>query len=839
MPLPGNSTLILQGQPRPEDTNLSHLKPKKAMLIRMSQETFEALEGGENQGKVEFDFGKTLGLYIGNTFYPVTPNQENTIHEMYIRVQTAAKPNIPLKPYATVVGKFIVDRQLGEKVEETVRDRTLEAAKQRTERKAIFLDNPPDLSYHGSKAKGKKHAGSASRTSIHSTSYVSSPKAPPLPSSSSRTSGLASSTSVMATTDRATRARLIHCLAIEHRTLSQVVTLCLGKERTEEQEKAFVALMRQLAEPVPTSKKSDASGPLLWKLQLQAWREVRPYEFTKFRPEDRRDVARQARLMFQTMKIPESDPIWDHVRYRKTSSAAPGPSAPAAEKNGVVMTKKAKKTKAGEGTRKKVSDIVIPSKDESGKGKARDVDEGSAAGTPTSATRLAGRRLPGSGFKAKPSATPPITETRANSPLPPPRKMVPAESRESKRSALEASGSAKPLPPVAPPPTQETRSGSVAAAAAKIRKREKEAQGPSSTSRSVDSRREERDRERDRERVRERDNATEEKPRIKECASPLPVPAPTPLPSFKRKKPPQDGNDSEFSERERPLSTTVPKKRKLEADSQPSSAEKSRGRDLSLPKKPVVREPSPLVPPRQKIKKEPSPFTAAFSPPRSSLPPNPRSPLPPNPRSSLPPKPPVAEKHQSSSSASSAKSARAAESAPPPRTSSKSKRKSPIYTSSSEDESEASVPVARSRDRDRVPLRDAPSEEPPLKRPRPPAAAHVSRFKPRQLPSDLASLRKYYKVCYSTYMDLFGEATKRRERVQRMLKRVESNRERDRDRERGEESARSDEDTEELVPEVLAAFMEDMNAVSQEMKKVMREYKRLGGKVEGGKPVLE
>ena len=93
------------------------------------------------------------------------------------------------------------------------------------------------------------------------------------------------------------------------------------------------------------------------------------------------------------------------------------------------------------------------------------------------------------------------------------------------------------------------------------------------------------------------------------------------------------------------------------------------------------------------------------------------------------------------------------------------------------------------------------------------------------------SLRKYYKVCYNTYMDLFGEATKRRERIQRMLKRGE--------RERGEESSRSDEDTEELVPEVLAAFMEDMNAVSQEMKKVMKEYKKLGGKVEGGKPVLE
>lgn len=147
------------------------------------------------------------------------------------------------------------------------------------------------------------------------------------------------------------------------------------------------------------------------------------------------------------------------------------------------------------------------------------------------------------------------------------------------------------------------------------------------------------------------------------------------------------------------------------------------------------------------------------------------------------------------------------------------------------------MPVSRTRDRDRdrerVSLRDAPSEEPPVKRPRPTAAAHVSRFKPRQLPSDLPSLRKYYKLCYGRYMDLFGEAKKRRERIQRMLKRVEST------RERGEESARSDEDNDELVPEVLAGFMDEMNAVSQEMKKVMKEWKKLGGKEEGGKPVLE
>nr|VWO99923.1 Peroxisomal biogenesis factor 6 (ClaPEX6) (Peroxin-6) [Ganoderma boninense] len=835
MPLPPNSTLILQGQPRPEDTTLSHLKPKKAMLIRMSQETFEALKDGENHSKVEFDFGKTPGLYIGNTFYPVMPTQEHSIHEMYIRVQQASKQNVPLKPYATVVGKFRVQRELGEKVQETVRDRTLEAEKQRTERKAIFLDAPPALPAHNSRPKAKKQAVSTSRTTIQAKSYVSKPSplpssnsriAPPPPSSSSRTNAplpssssrtSTASTPATSSADRDTRMRLIHCLALNPRSASAVFIMCLGKERTEDQEKEIAALLEQVAEHPLTAKKSEGSS--LWQLKLEAWREVRPYEFAKYNAEERNSVARQARLNFKTMKIPETDPIWNYVNYRNTSSAAPGPSAP--EKNGVVMTKSAKKTKTGETTRKRVSDIAIPSKDESGKGKVRDTDEGSAAGTPTSATRPGARRLPGSGFRVKPSATPPIMEPRANSPLPPPRKTVSSDAREGKRSALEASSSAKPVAPVAPSPAQESRSSSVAAAAAKIRKRDKEGPGLSSTSRSAESRREERDRdrERERERVRDRDSAADEKPRMKERASPVPPPPPA-LPSFKRKKRPEDGNDSEFSERERPLSASLSKKRKLDADTQASPA---RGRDLSLPKKPIIRESSPLAPPRPKIKKEPSPFSIAFSPPRSSLPPNPRS--------SLPPKPPVAEKQQSSSSTTSVKVSRTVENAPPPRTSGKSKRKSPIYTSSSEDESEASVPVSRTRNR--APLRDAPSEEPPVKRPRPTSAAHVSRFKPRTLPSDLPSLRKYYKLCYSRYMDLFGEAKKRRERIQRMLKRVDST------RERGEESARSDEDNDDLVPEVLAGFMDEMNAVSQEMKKVMKEWKKLGGKVEGGKPVLE
>ena len=163
------------------------------------------------------------------------------------------------------------------------------------------------------------------------------------------------------------------------------------------------------------SKKPDA--PQLWKLKLESWREVRPYNYRQgcFTPDEESNISRQARQAFQAMKIPESDPIWDNVRPRPAAGAASGSadaSAPAPEKNGVVVTKK--KTKTGESSRKKVSDIAIPAKDESvvAKARNRDTDEGSMAGTPTSATRPSARRLPGSGFKVKTSGTPP------GSPLP-------------------------------------------------------------------------------------------------------------------------------------------------------------------------------------------------------------------------------------------------------------------------------------------------------------------------------------------------------------------------------------------------------------------------------------
>ncbi|KAI0769768.1 hypothetical protein BD413DRAFT_694384 [Trametes elegans] len=841
MPLPGDATLTLQGQPRPGDP--LHTKPKQAMLFRMSAETFEQLEDAQNMPKLHFEFGKTPGLYINDTFYPVTANPENGPHDLYLRMASAHKPNAPLKMYANVIGKFMVERQLGEKVEGSVRDRTQEAEKLRTERKTILLDTPLDLGNPSSKAKGRRDASAPRRPAVASSSHSASAArgsrvASPLPGASSHANG-------SAVVDlSSTRSRLIHCLALKPRTTENVVRMCGGQDPPPQLVKELRALLSAVAEHKPMAKNSDVDNPL-WQLRPEAWLEVRPYEWPSLTVEERTSMSRTARQTYKDLKVPQSDPVWEHARYRdlgathagpgSSAKALAGPSAPAAEpKRGVLSKGPAKKTKTGDGGRKKASDIVI-AKDESarparddgaGKGKARDrdrdMDDGSPAGTPTSATRPAIRRLPGSGYKAKASATPPAPDLRANSPLPP-KRTGPVDARESRRERElpPPSGPARPLPPIAPPASPEKT------AVAQVRKKAKDA--PSSAGqRAAEERREERLRER------ERQAAVEERQRAKGQASPVRAPSA----ALKRKKLARDGaEDSEYSERDVPLSsssTTATKKRRLEERRAPAAQpDKARSRDLSLPKKPGMREPSPLAAPRTKVKKEPSPLSLAFSPPPSGARPS-------SSRPSLPPRPSMPEKAQPPSSSSS--SAASTKEEQPERASSSTKRRrgSPIYTSSSEDEDESDSRARGGRD------------EPAKKKPKAqnaPAKAkakakHTPRFKPRPLPADRNGLRSYYKACFLVYIRLYQEQAQRRDRIERMLGGEDGSAGAGGGAGGGGGGGEGSEDdaegdTDELDPEVLVAFMAELTAVTEEMNKIRRAWERLGGSVDSSGELVD
>ncbi|KAH7919416.1 hypothetical protein BV22DRAFT_861485 [Leucogyrophana mollusca] len=132
MPLPNGATLSLVGHRRPGD--IVQTKPKQAMLVRMSTEMLEALESSTHHPPMEFEFGENSGIHIGETFFAMRSLKESTPHEIYLRVTSAANPMAPLQLYANVTGKFIVERQLVEKVTDKARQQIRVAEEGRSER---------------------------------------------------------------------------------------------------------------------------------------------------------------------------------------------------------------------------------------------------------------------------------------------------------------------------------------------------------------------------------------------------------------------------------------------------------------------------------------------------------------------------------------------------------------------------------------------------------------------------------------------------------------------------------------------------------------------------------
>jgi RNA polymerase II elongation factor ELL len=160
------------------------------------------------------------------------PLKEGTPHELYLRSSSAAKPMAPLKLYANVTGKFTVERELGEKVQDKVRDRTQVAEKQRTERKVQMLDSPPDIpSVNGKKRKAPSASSALLKKAAHndhirnvsvsaaSPSRVASPLPPTTPQPTPA-----------ATKDSSVRKRMVQYLAISSHTTDEVMRAIGGAD---------------------------------------------------------------------------------------------------------------------------------------------------------------------------------------------------------------------------------------------------------------------------------------------------------------------------------------------------------------------------------------------------------------------------------------------------------------------------------------------------------------------------------------------------------------------------------------------------------------------------------
>jgi RNA polymerase II elongation factor ELL len=161
--------------------------------------------------------------------------KENSSHELYLRVSSASKPTVPLKNYANVTAKFVVERELDEKVTDKVRTQTIEAEKQRTERKAIMLDAPPTLGPTATTAKKRK------------AQPVSMFRKPP-PNAASSVSGTASTSAGRSPAkDDGLRKRVIDYLACKRALVGEVVVSIVGENCSPTQRQEIIALMHEVS----------------------------------------------------------------------------------------------------------------------------------------------------------------------------------------------------------------------------------------------------------------------------------------------------------------------------------------------------------------------------------------------------------------------------------------------------------------------------------------------------------------------------------------------------------------------------------------------------------------
>ena len=590
-------------------------------------------------------------------------------------------------------------------------------------------------------------------------------------------------------------------------------------------------------------------GVNYWQLKAVIWTtEVRPYDY-QFSAAVADAIAKNAVAVFGTLKLAPNHKAWDNVRKPKEESRSSTPlnSHPLATestrpepKRAIMKETKVTKVRAADAPRKRKANDTIPMKDESvhlpssSKGKEKASDPPAAPDTSTSG-RPTVRRLPGSGFKARASATPPIP-SRSDTPMgrgaspavpPPPKRTGPVDARQSKRAMPPPSGSAEPAPPISPPVVQERKvpgtsvttrvvtqrkadndrpTASPALAAAKKAAREVErSQGiPASSSapkklkrtardddgyserdasekkrRPADAKEQDREREREREKGREREQREREREQGRD----------------------RDRERNREREREREQKD---RKRKRESDRDGESdgesyrgkdkesdleSSRERTRDMPIPKK-IKKESSPITVARVKVKKESSPAT--LSRPAVERDPQARPP----------------------SRLSEVETARPSSSEPHRSTHSRSRRKSPVYTSS-EDESSPSTKVkTEAKVKTESTTKDRSTKE---KKPK-----YRPIFRPRTtpLPIERDALNKYYRLCYRQYTILNSQKTKFLLKYQDVVN-------------EGEEEylyisdSDSDSPLELMDPDITAAFMADLKAVEEELRKIIRQIETM------------
>ncbi|KAJ3982408.1 hypothetical protein F5890DRAFT_1529983 [Lentinula detonsa] len=326
MPLP-NATYTLQGQSRPGDPMYS--KPKHGMLLRLSTEAVNALQSDPN-AKPNVDIlvseDGSSRIVIGSSSFSLQSQTEEIPHDLYLRSASAAKPFVPLKFYANVIGRLTIsERELDEELATRIRKKTAAAAEQRSISKTKFID-ANDLPQPTTKAAAKKKSDLFRKPlrpsdQLKPTALSASTSSAPSPRPSQNPKSSQDGPTPM-------EKRLIHYLALAERTSEDAVKAVGGASCDANTRRNILDAMHTLAEQGPANKGTQQ----IWRLKNESWLDIRPYEWPRLSETDRTNLARGARRALKSLGIPESDPRWDNARYRppanniaRTNSPVPAP----------------------------------------------------------------------------------------------------------------------------------------------------------------------------------------------------------------------------------------------------------------------------------------------------------------------------------------------------------------------------------------------------------------------------------------------------------------------------------------------------------------------------------
>ncbi|KAF9051052.1 hypothetical protein BDZ89DRAFT_1107779 [Hymenopellis radicata] len=416
---------VLDARSVPRDTHPSN---RRALVLRLSRQALEALEKQSSKPSVTVDFGskpvQSIGLYINDAFFPVNTQTENIRHELYVRVG-GNKPDLPLKPFATISGKITVEPTLDKDLTSQIQQSTLAAHNEKHGRGTKFIDTPPTLSA----SKPRKKAP------LPGSMFVK-PLVPRTPESTSRPQPSTSTSApapppppVDTATLDAAKIRLMRFFSRNEATVEDALK-AVAPDADSTYKQQLRQAITELAEPVATAKKT---GPTTYRLRKATYLHVRPYEWPNMSETERHTMARTGRRAISDLGYKATDAAWRHLAYPSADPPHASSSSSGTKRPLVAKDAKDKKGKA----KAPESKAEAKPKTKAAPSKGRDVQlpVPSPANTTANTSSAANRRAPGSGFKLPKTEdatsssarvkserpTPDLPKPRQSEPAPPPR----------------------------------------------------------------------------------------------------------------------------------------------------------------------------------------------------------------------------------------------------------------------------------------------------------------------------------------------------------------------------------------------------------------------------------